>query len=138
MTYGRRQGEFAGQGPEVLVRMGVVTTAETLYTRSADGTSLAYQISGQGPLDLVFVPAPHPIDLLSDDPGFNRLRKRMETFSRTVWFDARGMGASEGDPRVAVSGDVADADLAAVLDAAGFERAALVAAEQGQGQIHFS
>jgi class 3 adenylate cyclase len=116
----------------------VVTTTETLYARSADGTSLAYQISGHGPLDLVFVPAPHPIDLLSDDPGFIRLRRRIETFSRVVWFDARGMGASEGDPWVSASGGISDADLVAVLDAVGFERAALVAAEQGQAQIHFS
>jgi hypothetical protein len=58
---------------------------------SSDGTNLAYQMSGDGPLELVFVPAPIPIDLLSDDPGFVRLRRRLEAFSCTVWFDARGM-----------------------------------------------
>ena len=43
---------------------------ETHYTRSADGTNLAYHVSGDGPLDLVFVHTTPPIDLLSEDPGF--------------------------------------------------------------------
>jgi len=47
---------------------------ETHYTRSADGTNLAYQVSGEGPLGLVFVPSPAPVDLLSDDPGCVRLQ----------------------------------------------------------------
>ena len=111
---------------------------ETHYTRSADGVNLAYQLSGDGPLELVFVPAPIPIDLLSDDPGFLRLRKRLETFSRTVLFDARGIGASEGDPRTSLVGDFSDTDLTAVLDAVGFERPALAGADPGMGQIHFA
>jgi len=117
----------------------VVTDApNTQYTRSADGTNLAYQMSGDGPLELVFVPAPIPIDLLSDDPGFMRLRRRLETFSCTVWFDARGIGASEGDPRTALVGDISDADLTAVMDAVGFERPALAGADPGMPQIHFA
>jgi class 3 adenylate cyclase len=117
----------------------VVTDApKTRYTRSADGTNLAYQMSGSGPLELVFVPASVPIDLLSDDPGFVRLRRRLETFSRTVWFDARGMGASEGDPLASWAGDISDADLMAVLDAVGFERPALASMDAGANLIHFS
>jgi class 3 adenylate cyclase len=111
---------------------------KTQYTRSADGTNLAYQMSGTGPLELVFVPASVPIDLLSDDPGFVRLRRRLETFSRTVWFDARGMGASEGDPLASWAGDISDADLTAVLDAVGFERSALAGMDAGANLIHFS
>ena len=62
---------------------------ETNYTRSADGTNLAFHVSGGGPLGVVFVNGfAIPIDLLLDDPGFVRFRKRLETFSRTVWFDA--------------------------------------------------
>jgi hypothetical protein len=68
---------------------------ETLYTRSADGTNLAYQMSGDGPLDLVFLHGTAiPIDLLTEDPGFVRVRKRLDTFSRTLWFEGPGMGAS--------------------------------------------
>jgi class 3 adenylate cyclase/pimeloyl-ACP methyl ester carboxylesterase len=113
---------------------------ETRYTRSADGTSLAYQVSGGGPLDLVFpVGVPFPIDVLSEDPGFVRVRRRLDSFSRTLWFDFRGKGASEGDPLDSLAGQVSDSDLTAVLDAAGFDRPALVAdSTSGGWAIHFS
>jgi hypothetical protein len=100
---------------------------ETHYTRSADGTSLAYHVSGDGPLDLAFAPgSPVATDLLSDDPGFIRVSKRLGTFTRTVWLDARGFGASEGDPLDSVVGKVTGADLGAVLDAAGCQQVALL------------
>jgi class 3 adenylate cyclase len=112
---------------------------ETRYTRSADGTNLAYQVSGNGPHDLAFLPSGIPIDLLSEDSGFTRLCKRLGTFSRTVWFDARGWGASEGDPSDSLAGEIFDADITAVLDAVGFERPALVACDSFGGvAIHFS
>jgi hypothetical protein len=92
--------------------------SETHYTRSADGTNLAYQVGGNGPFDLVFLHGTAiPIDLLSDDPGFIRVRRRLETFSRSVWIDARGTGASEGDWRELLVGENDDADVTAVLDA---------------------
>jgi hypothetical protein len=75
----------------------VTRSPETRYTRSADGTNIAHQLSGGGPLDLVFFHVAYPIDLLSEQPGFVRFRKRLDAFSRNVWFDARGNGASEGD-----------------------------------------
>ena len=108
----------------------VVTDApETRYTRSADGTNLAYQVFGNGPIDLVFVyGVPIPIDLLSEDPGFVRLRKRLGMFSRTIWFDRRSRGASEGDPRDFLVEELFDADLIAVLDAVGSRQAAMVGA----------
>jgi class 3 adenylate cyclase/pimeloyl-ACP methyl ester carboxylesterase len=113
---------------------------ETHYTRSADGNNLAYQVGGDGPLDLVFLHGGGiPIDLLSEDPGFIRLRRRLSTFSRTVWFDPRGWGASEGDPRDFLRGEISNADFTAVLDAVGFERPALVADSGSGGRaIHFS
>jgi class 3 adenylate cyclase/pimeloyl-ACP methyl ester carboxylesterase len=112
-------------------------TPETRYTRSADGTNLAYQVSGEGPLDLVFVHGPSPVDLLAEDPGFVRLRRRLDSFSRTVWFDHRGMGASEGHLKDALAGEISDADLIALLDAVGFQRPALVGAGGGRA-IHFA
>jgi hypothetical protein len=91
---------------------------ETHYTRSADGTNLAYVVSGDGPLELVFLNGVAiPIDLLSEDPGFVRVRRRLNTFSRTLWFDRRGMGVSEGDARDSMAGEIFDIDLTAVLDA---------------------
>jgi class 3 adenylate cyclase/pimeloyl-ACP methyl ester carboxylesterase len=118
----------------------VADSPETRYTRSADGTNLAYQMSGVGPLDLVFLQGVAiPIDLLSEDPGFARVRRRLDSFSRTLWFDRRGWGASEGDPWDSLAGEVFDADLTAVIDAVGFERPALVGEGTTAGRaIHFS
>jgi pimeloyl-ACP methyl ester carboxylesterase len=100
----------------------------THYTRSADGTILAYHVSGGGPIPLVFVSGGSiPIDLMSEDPGFLRFSKRLGAFSRTVWFEPRGTGASEGNLRDAWAGEASVADLLAVLDAVGFEQSALVA-----------
>jgi class 3 adenylate cyclase len=118
----------------------VTNVPETRYTRSADGTNLAYQVSGDGPLELVFeIASGVPIDLLSEDPGFIRLRRRLESFSRTLWFDPRGVGASEGDPRDFLAGDIFDSDLIALLGAAGFDRPAIVGGGIfGPAAIHFA
>jgi class 3 adenylate cyclase len=115
-------------------------TPETHYTRSADGTNLAYQVVGDGPLEFVFVHGSGiPIDLLSEEPGFIRLRKRLGTFSHTVWFDLGGHGASEGDPRGSRAGGVFDADLIAVLEAVGFKQPVLLGEGASGGTvIHFS
>jgi class 3 adenylate cyclase len=107
----------------------------TQYTRSADGTNLAYQVSGEGPIDLVFRNAGIPIDLLSEDPGFVRVRKRLDTFSRTVWFDHRGLGASEGDSHGSLSEEIFAADLTAVLDSVGVNRPTLVGEDVSGVQV---
>jgi class 3 adenylate cyclase len=117
----------------------VTDTPETHYTRSADGTNLAYRVSGDGPVDLVFFYWGLPIDFMSDDAGFLRLRRRLDTFSRTLWFDPRGMGASEGDPQDSLAGDIFDADLTALVDAVGFGRPAMVGTGlSGPSAIHYS
>jgi class 3 adenylate cyclase len=105
----------------------VTDVPETRYVRSSDGTNLAYQVSGEGPVDLVVMGAgPFPIDLLWDDPGFVRVSERLGRFSRVVWFQPRGTGASEGDFHLGFVGKLAASDLAAVLDAVGADRVALV------------
>jgi class 3 adenylate cyclase/pimeloyl-ACP methyl ester carboxylesterase len=117
----------------------VTDTPETRFARTADGTNLAYQLSGDGPLDLVFeIASGIPIDLLSEDPGFVRLRRRLGSFSRTLWFDARGRGASEGDSRDSRAGDIYDADVTTLLDAVGFQQPAMVGGGiYGPASIHF-
>jgi class 3 adenylate cyclase len=118
----------------------VTDTPETHYTRSADGTNLAYQLSGHGPVEVVFDNASGvPIDLLWEEPGLVRFRRRLDSFSRTLWFDLRGMGASEGDPRHQQARDVVNADVTALLDAVGFERPALVGGSlRGPALIDFA
>jgi class 3 adenylate cyclase len=132
--------EVLGSRSEISPDCAAVTyTPETRYTRSADGTNLAYQVSGDGPHEMVFVNAAIPIDLLWDDPSFERFRRRLDTFSRTVWFDRRGTGSSEGDPHDGTPGDISDADFMAVLEAVGFDRPVLVAeGASGLRAIHFS
>lgn len=104
----------------------------TRYATARDGVSIAYQVTGDGPLDLMFVRAStFPIDLLWDDPSFLRVARRLGGFSRTVWFEARGMGASGGNFEDRFDEEIADGDLTAVLDAAGCERVVLVATSYG-------
>ena len=96
------------------------------YARSADGTKIAFQVSGEGPRDLVILGGGAiPFDLLWDDPGFIRFSRRMSTFSRTIWFDLRGWGASEGNAGDGLIGEVLDADMSAVLDGVACERVTL-------------
>jgi class 3 adenylate cyclase len=94
----------------------------TRYAKAPDGVSIAYQVTGAGSLDLVFPPAmTAPIDMFWDEPGFVRLARRLGSFSRSVWCDGRGIGASDG-----VVDEVVDADLTAVLDAVGCQQVVLV------------
>jgi class 3 adenylate cyclase len=96
----------------------------TRYTRSGD-TSIAYQVHGDGPLDLVFVAGiVSHIEQLWEDPGLARVLDRQAEFSRLILMDRRGTGLSDplaGPP--ALEDEVED--LTAVLDAVGSERAAL-------------
>jgi class 3 adenylate cyclase len=75
-----------------------------------------------------------------DEPGFRRTLTRLASFACLLMVQARGIGASEGDPRdVFVPGAVSDADLLAVMDANGVERAVLVGdTTNGQYAIHFA
>jgi class 3 adenylate cyclase len=112
---------------------------ETHVARSADGTSLIYQVSGDGPIDLVWLGIGIPFELLWEAPGFLRIAKRLGRFSRSIWLTPRGWGASEGDPRDALDLTVSDADIVAVLDDLGAEQPGLVGWSTNGGRvIHFA
>ncbi len=98
---------------------------ETRYTRSGDA-SIAYQISGDGPLDLLFLPGwISQIEQLWEAPGNRRFLEGLTRFGRLIIFDSRGTGLSDhGLGSYSLEQDVADA--VAVLDAAGSERAAVM------------
>jgi pimeloyl-ACP methyl ester carboxylesterase/class 3 adenylate cyclase len=103
---------------------------ETRYTRSGE-INIAYQVVGEGPVDLVFVPGflSH-LDLQWADPRAARFLEKLASFSRLIMYDKRGIGLS--DP-VAGPPSLEDriADTRAVMDAAGSERAALVGFSEG-------
>jgi class 3 adenylate cyclase len=99
----------------------------TKYCKSADGVSLAYQVLGDSSLNVLWTPNDaFPIDLLMDESGFLHLAKRFGRFSRALFCDGRGMGASGGNALDRYAEDVADADLTARLDAEGFDNAVLI------------
>ena len=77
--------------------MAVNERPETRYASAPDGVSIAYQVIGQGSLQLLFFQPPAiPLDLLWDDPGFVRMAGRLRGFTQTVWVEARGGGSSGG------------------------------------------
>src|SRR5438132_10295394 len=97
---------------------------ETRYAKSGD-VSIAYQIVGDGPIDLVLVPGfVSHLDVDWDDVAHAHFLRRLASFSRLIRFDKRGTGLSDrpgGLPDLETRMD----DVRAVIDAVGSERAAL-------------
>ena len=102
----------------------------TRYARS-EGASIAYQVIGEGPLDLLFLTGwITQIEHLWEAPANRRFLERLADFGRLIVFDSRGTGLSD---RVldAYTLEQEDTDALAVLDAAGSERAALISYSVG-------
>jgi class 3 adenylate cyclase len=98
---------------------------ETQYARAADGVQIAYQVTGSGDLDLVFMQgAVAHLELQWEDPRLTRLFERLSAFSRLIRFDRRGMGMSEVLDQLPTFEEQVE-DFGAVMDAVGSERAAL-------------
>lgn len=100
------------------------------YTQSGD-VNIAYQVFGQGPLDLVLVPGwVSNIEILWEEPAVVRFLTRLASFSRVILFDKRGTGLSD---RVAEMPNLETRmdDVRAVLDAVRSERAALFGYSEG-------
>jgi class 3 adenylate cyclase len=96
----------------------------TRYARSGEA-SIAYQVVGDGRLDLLFMPGwISQVEQLWELPALRRLLERLAVFSRLILFDRRGTGLSDsvGEQHTLQQEAL---DALAVLDAAGSERAAL-------------
>lgn len=103
---------------------------QTRYALSGD-VAIAYQVIGDGPFDVVFVPgATSHVEMAWEVPSFRRLNERLAGFSRLLVFDKRGTGMSDG-VRGAPPLEVRMDDVRAVMDAAGSQRAALVGMSEG-------
>ena len=103
---------------------------DTRYARSGEVT-IAYQVVGEGPVDLMLVPGflSHA-ELSWELPASARFLRRLAAFSRLIVFDKRGTGMS--DPVDGLPAPEARiGDISAVLDAAGSERAALLGVFDG-------
>jgi class 3 adenylate cyclase len=103
---------------------------DTHYARSGD-LRIAYQVIGQGPLDLVFVPGfISNLDLYWDEPNMARFLSRLSAFSRLILFDKRGTGLSDRLGNLPTLEERMD-DVRAVMDAVGSRKAALFGISEG-------
>jgi pimeloyl-ACP methyl ester carboxylesterase len=99
------------------------------YARSGD-VHVAYQVVGDGPVDIVFVEGfVTNRHVLWEEPSYRRFVERLGSFARVILFDKRGMGLSD---RVQ-AGTLEERmdDVRAVMDAVGSERAALIGESEG-------
>jgi pimeloyl-ACP methyl ester carboxylesterase len=105
---------------------------ETRYARSGD-VNIAYQVTGEGPIDLVFVMGwVSNLEAFWQEPTVASFFNRLASFSRLILFDKRGTGLSDRVPidRLPTIEQRMD-DVRAVMDAAGSERAALFGVSEG-------
>lgn len=105
---------------------------EVHYARSGD-VRIAYQVVGDGPLDLVFVSGwVSHLDAFWGEPSYARFLLRLASFSRLILFDKRGTGLSDRVPiaELPTLEERMD-DVRAVMDAVGVERAALLGHSEG-------
>jgi len=108
----------------------MASVPKTQYAKSGD-LHIAYQVTGSGPLDLVFVPGfVSHLESQWEHPWSARFLERLGSFSRLIRYDKRGTGLSDrvgGIPTLEQRMD----DVRAVMDALGSERAALLGVSEG-------
>lgn len=103
---------------------------ETQYAKSGD-VHIAYQVFGDGPINLVMVPGfVSNIENYWDEPDFTRFLLRLGSYARVVTFDKRGTGLSDRVAELPGLDERMD-DLRAVMDAAGMEQAAVLGISEG-------
>ena len=105
---------------------------QTRFALSGD-VNIAYQVVGDGPIDLVFVMGwVSNIDEFWTEPSFARFLERLAKFSRLIVFDKRGTGLSDRvDEHNLPTLEVRMDDVRAVMDACGSRRAALFGISEG-------
>jgi class 3 adenylate cyclase len=103
---------------------------ETQYAKSGE-VHIAFQVVGEGRLDLVWIPSfAHHVELSWENPPVARFLVRLAELGRLVVFDKRGTGMSDrvsSDTTLETRMD----DIRAVMDAAGSERAVVCALGEG-------
>lgn len=103
---------------------------ETRYAKSGD-VYIAYQVVGEGPLDLVFVPGfVSHLEASWQSPGRAKFFRRLASFSRLILFDKRGTGLSDRTSQIFTLEQRME-DVRAVMDTVGCERAALFGISEG-------
>ena len=97
---------------------------ETRYAKSGS-VNIAYQVLGEGPLDLVLVPGfVSHVEVAWEEPSFARFLSRLALFARLIVFDKRGTGMSDPVTSPPTMDERMD-DIRAVMDAVGSSRAGI-------------
>lgn len=102
-------------------------TPETRFARTADGTHVAYQVTGSGPTDIVLIRAWYSdMEHEWQEPVLSRMFRQLESDARVIRLDRRGLGMSDraAGGRLTTVEERVD-DIRAVLDAAGSKKAVL-------------
>lgn len=102
---------------------------------SAGDVNIAYQVIGEGPVDLVWsYGLASNLDVFWEEPSLAAFFRRLAEFSRLIVFDRRGCGLSDrgGALTTPTLEERAD-DILAVLDAVGSERASIFGVSEGGG-----
>ncbi len=103
---------------------------QTRYARAGD-VHIAYQVVGDGPVDVVYVPPTlQQVEHLWAEPRVAAFFERLASFSRLILFDRRGTGLSDPISGATTLEDQIE-DLVAVIDAAGSRQPALFAQAEG-------
>lgn len=109
---------------------GEVSVPETRYARVGE-ISIAYQVVGEGPLDLVHIPSwITNVEENWNEPGYARFLRRLASFSRLILFDKRGTGLSDRVAEVPTLEQRIE-DVQAVMQAVGSDQAALFGSTEG-------
>jgi class 3 adenylate cyclase/pimeloyl-ACP methyl ester carboxylesterase len=96
-----------------------VVIPQTRYAKAPDGTSIAFQVVGDGPVDLVYASGIWSnVELMWEHPLWAHFLERLAKFSRLILFDMRGVGLSDRGPEPPVL-ELQRDDVGAVMDAAG-------------------
>ena len=101
------------------------------FTRNAKGSTVAYQVLGSGPIDLVFLFGwPSHLALMWENPAFADFLHRLSSFARVIVFDRVGSGMSDRGPTGHAFEDGMD-EIRTVLDAVGSPQAAFFGCHLG-------
>ena len=118
--------------PAATVAPPQIVAPRVHYARSGH-VNIAYQVVGEGPIDLVFVMGwVSHLEYFWNEPHFARMLSRLASFSRLILFDKRGTGLSDAVPvsQLPTLEQRLD-DVRAVMDAVGSTRAALLGISEG-------
>ena len=123
------RSEIAREEPG-LIATALTPHPTTRYAKSGD-VHVAYQLFGDGPINMILAPGfVSHIDNYWDDPHFNRWLTRLGRLARVAMFDKRGTGLSDPVNKLPGMDERMD-DVRAVMDAVGFERAAIMGISEG-------